>query len=77
MATFRVLKKVFSRGFLVAVLAIELKLDFLLSQNCHTRITCVNLVLRQQIFDIFSRNCCVILAITECTHKHLIIERGL
>ena len=41
LASFRVLKKIFSRGFLFTVSAVEPKIDFFTESNCCTRITCV------------------------------------
>ena len=53
----------------------ELKIDFLLSRNHRTRITCVKIVCAYvQMFDNFSMNCCGFELAIACMRGHSIIE---
>ena len=74
MANFPVLKKVFSRGVLVTILAIELEIDVLLSRNLLSYVRYEpKTSLCLQMFNCSPKNGCFILAIT-CTRENCIIE---
>ena len=63
MANFPVLKKVFSRGVLVTILAIELEIDVLLSRNLLSYVRYEpKTSLCLQMFNCSPRNGCFILA---------------